>query len=175
MSEALVDDKPVGKASIGAEKLSKPKAAKASVSKAVTTPSPSKRALAQESQETPEGKRSRPDGFGGVCGRARACRVCEKTRLENQRGGCCDFCLLACRKLYQHQRISEVVAENKALEAVKLKSLELGAAAAANPPQPKHDRQGVAELVKVVKQLVVLVPRLDERLAKLEASLLHEK
>lgn len=111
----------------------------------------------------------RPEGFGGAVGRADECKVCQSERDEDQIGGTCRYCLLACRKQFNHQRITAIVAcpENK--ELLIKDSLAL------RPKKAKKPRKrGTEDMLELVsEQLGKVMPCLDNillRLDRLEAA-----
>lgn len=142
----------------------------AAAGKTVTTPA-KRQAPPPGDDETPDDKKQRPSGFGGKCGKVDGCKVCGHARDQSQRGSSCDYCLLACRRLFQHQRLSEVLDCASTTAQLKGVSAELRQEAAEKPVPGPSPRE-VKQLVQQVKELVAFLPRIEglvSRVEKLEA------
>ena len=70
---------------------------------------------------------------GGVQVKSPGCQVCGAQRQEGQRGRACPVCVKWCRKLFLHQRISQVLEVNSqdVRQQIRAKSLEERARAGA--------------------------------------------
>lgn len=134
---------------------------------------PAKRSMKDPAADTSAEKRSKPDGFGGACSKASVCQLCGQDRARGQRGSTCDFCLLACRQICQHQRVKEAMGSEETKAALAQRSLELRAAAS-EKPAINFDRKEVTDLLKHVKTLISRCNGFYDRLDKLEAAIFNK-
>lgn len=143
--------------------------------KAEAEPSSSASKHAEEHFETPAKKKARVDrepsvtppnvlvnAFGGQHVRSSGCVCCERPRQPGQRGRLCPPCLVHCKKILGHQRIDDLMANQKAKDEVR-------ALTEAQQQKDEEDskvdqREMMARLEKILKS----VPRLEKCLERLE-------
>ena len=109
-----------------------------------------------------------PDGFGGVVAKSDHCKVCHRERDSDHIGGTCRYCLLACRKIFHHQRVAEIMSCEAKMAQLKEKSKVLR-------PKEKHAAARCSNQMfeQILLKLDAVMPRLeniDGRLNSLEEA-----
>ena len=129
----------------------------------VTTPAKTKTKKQKKDQIKPV-----PDGFGGLVAKSDHCKVCYRERDSDQIGGTCRYCLLACRKIFHHQRVAEIMSCEAKMAQLKEKSKVLR-------PKEKHVAARCSNQMfeQILLKLDAVMPRLeniDGRLQSLEEA-----
>ena len=91
----------------------------------VQTPPPKKRTLKEMACEVNSTEKKRARTWGQKCGdneKRSECQLCKAPRSENQRGGVCNSCLKAFRKLTGHQNMSKCKDDKDLLKKVLAQS-----------------------------------------------------
>lgn len=117
--------------------------------------------------ETPMKKMKYP-GFGGAPSKQTQCKVCDAPRDGNFTGACCNFCLLGCRRICNHQRIAEAVQQ----QDVKHQILEVSAQLRLEKEsdlKPSKCKCDCMQMAGLVKQMASMLPKLEVALRRLES------
>lgn len=133
------------------------------------TPTPTKR-KAPSGANTPEEKPAKDlkkTGFGGTTEKTLVCKMCSRQREHEQKGSVCQFCVLACRQLFSHQRLTEIADCERSRGALLEKSKELCETASREETVARDPKQQ-AKLIREIRSLVSLLPRFEEALSRLE-------
>ena len=107
----------------------------------------------------------------GVHKKAVSCKVCECQRHDEFfKGGSCLNCLKACRQLYGHQRVEDILSDPEKLSKVQNRSRELPALKAkkAEVARCQCDCSEVVAKLRGIEDVVSLLPRLKAMLERYE-------